>query len=252
MMFNKSNVVTFSKGQALLDLPNKQIFDLWCTYPAVKTCEWFKSLPTHSPTNPINRAVAFLNHYKNQGPSQYTTAKICPGIKNILLKSIVVHAPCDMDICVTNEVNPEGEYFPIVLASDVRLNSLPIATTTHCKEQFTSSKSKVFTDHVNLKIDTRIVLQSKNINPIFMQPIYHNPNAPWRVAPAAFDADNRNFSTIIFNAFLPIDTKPFSIKKGDALFYIYFDEPINLVDKEYPTTSMFKDKFFKPGTSVIK
>lgn len=266
-MFNKRNKVyyTINKFKNLDEVTSEEWLNLWTDYPSMKSCEWFKSMPQKvGKKTKLNHAQAAilslrqkLNPFDNHS---HNTVRACPGIKNVLMNSMLIKSPCDIDVAITDEIGEYGTGLPLgndgkkpyaamLYFSDDRLRE---SINMHPTSQWTSEKSNILKGYINLKINTGIKLHCKNNDPIFIQPTFHNPAAPWIVIPGAFDSSNRTSVSLIFNVFIKEDTKPFSIKAGDALFYVYFNTPIKLIKLDKVPTGVFKKFFNHAGKPLTK
>ena len=261
-MFNKRNKVYYSISRTtsnkfpIDEVETDAAFNMWAEYPAIKSCDWLMNMPPRSNMNTkLNRAqqlVLGLRKGLNFDQSfNYNTIKICQAIKSILINSIVVKSACDIDVYIADVKGENGEDIKAAqcMASDMRIMRSMMG---HPPALFTHKNSSVLKNYVNLKIDTHINLHCKKSGPIFLQPMFHNPDAPWKVIPAHFIDSNKSFCRLVFNVMIPEDTKPFSIKAGDALFYVFFNEPIELIPSDKVLTTSFKTKFNKPATTITK
>lgn len=234
----------------LNDIDVKDWFALWADYPAAKSSEWYKSIPTKLEFAGLNEAETYIESRKRgMKMSYFGSVKLCPTIKNVLTNSLVIKAPCDIDCAVAPHgvMNGVKESFLKVVAAEDKLR----ATRGHSRVQYTSKTSPLFRDMLNLKIDTDMTLYcDEGIEPVFMQPVYHNPKAPWIVMPGQFKAPLNKMANIIFNALVPEDTKPFRIRAGEALFYVYFGETVKLIPSDKPRDVKFRRHAYSPIQTV--
>lgn len=227
-------------------VPTKDWFDLWCDYPAMKTCEWYKGMEKKRKMKGLNAARTYIETSKESTKPQwyFSNVKSCPNITNFLSHCMVVKAATDFDFAVASQAMVRGEREPFMKAvsADDHVHVAP----PHPRVQFTSTKSNLFKDKLNVKIDTDVVLFcDKDIKPVFMQPVYHNPNAPWTVLPGQFYNPQNTYANIIFNAVVDEGVSDFSVKAGDALFYVYFGERVKMVPIESYTESKLRQKFYR-------
>ena len=233
-----------------LPITPQEWFQLWTDYSAASTSSWFKSLPSFTSTS-FNKAVDRVNDMiRGVPPDQLgthsATIKRCPNVVEYLSRCLVIKSPCDIDFALT-----DAKYYNLVLHDKVFTtvfseSRMPV-TDTHPPMQYTSKESSMFKDHVNLKLHTGIHLVCpKDINPVFQQPFYHSPNAPFKVIPGVFKEPHKRYASLIWNVFIPVENESFSIKKGDALFYVYFNSRVKFKYDSNYRQSFFGAKFNKP------
>lgn len=266
-IYEDPNVVHYSVDQYFTNsLSVDDYFDLWCDYPASKTCTWLKEMPImkdnmkkgfvaeknvnlakldaeYRDYRASNNLPQLDGHIKNY--AHFSTAKLCPNIVNILSQSVAVKAPVDIHVSVIKypKVEPKAHH---VFVDD----KFPY-TQPHGRVQFTTEKSSVFTNMVNLKIEIGINLHChKDTVVTFTQPLYHNDKVPYTVIPGMFTYPLNGFAGLIFNALMPEDTEDFIIKSGDVLFYATFNRKVKLIKTDNPRNKQIKKTLYKASETV--
>lgn len=233
------------------DIPLTTWFDMWCEYPAIKSCDWYKSMPKETKYQGLNRAVARIRDIMDNQSDHtlFSTVRQCPNIKDVMINSLLVKAPCDIDCAVADQGMLEDEPQPWLLYTPSDFNMPTMAP--HSRTQFTCERSPLFKDHFNLKIDTQLVLRCPDgVEPSFAQPIYHNPNAPWKVLQGQFTKPLNKHVRLIFNAMVHESVREFSIKKGDALMYLFFGKKVDMEPVASVGNSLFRDRFGRRPTTT--
>ena len=210
-----------------------EMFYIWCDYPAAKTSNWFRKMPKRIPDERRPAKIVADNirqGFKERLGLVNTSIKTCPGIKDLLVQTLVVKAPCDIDVL---RVTPEevglkdGRPENILLA--VPASEYIVFQEGHTQSQFTHDADPTFKDHLNLKLDSRLsLICPKDVDVTFMQPLFHNPNAPWKIIPGTFKFPQNKLVGLLLNAFVPSKIKSFRINYGDALFYAMFSKPVKV------------------------
>lgn len=248
------SVVQYLTDHKELGIPvtGPEWFDLWTDTSAIKTCNWFQSMANKT-AEKVNKAAVRVQNMKLGLPQHdldttQMTVRQCPTIVEYLSRCLVIKAPCDIDFALTDgsmyNLNLHDKVYTTMYA-DYRMP----AASSHPRMQYTGD-SEHFKDHVNIKIDTCIHLVCPpNIEPMFQQPIYHNPNAPFKIVPGVFKEPYKRYASLIWNVMVPMTVEEFSIKKGDALLYVYFNDRVKF---EYSTErqAFFKDRFYKPMSLI--
>jgi hypothetical protein len=225
-------------------------FDLWTDTSAMQSSNWFQSMSNKvidTKNVAVSRVQSMIrgDRYTNES---FLTARRCPTIIEYMSRCLVVKAPCDIDFAITDGflygLELHDKVYTVVPADE----RIPL-TAPHPKTQYTG-KSEHFKDHINIKLDTLIkFVCPPNIEAMFQQPIYHNPNAPFKVIPGVFTEPYKRYAALIWNVMVPDTVEEFSIKKGDALFYVYFNDRVMFEYTKEPQ-GFFKDRFNKPQSLI--
>ena len=266
-IYKNKDVVHFSNYQSHIhQISNEDYFNLWCDFPAMKTCDWFKSIPLnkdvmrqgHVARKNVNLAKldAMYRNFRAQNslPSDeghitnttyIATARMCPAIVNTLAQSIAVKAPVDIHVSVVHSTDSEPKVHHVF--TDHRFGY----THGHSRLQFTSDRNKLLNGFVNFKIETGLSLHChKDTTIIFSQPVFHNPSVPYTVIPGSFTYPINGMAPIIFNAFMPEDTKDFIIRRGEVLFYITFNKKVKLLPTSDPKNRTLKTTLYKARQTI--
>lgn len=235
------------------DFTDQEWLNFWTQYPAIKHNSWYNSLPNR--THEIfNRAKTKIDFIKARSVGvcntsmEYSgnTARLCPNIREFLARCMVLRAPMDM-------------HFSRVSAKFVGLHGIDVVyemvaaepdmlrVDTHDPIQYTSDACNTFKDHTNIKLDTGLVFNlPKNMQCMFLQPFYDNPDAPFQVIQGVFTEPLNHGAHIIWNVMVNNKkVEDFIIKKGDALMYVYIPERVKFVKAKKPF-GIVKTQFNKP------
>ena len=120
----------------------------------------------------------------------------------------------------------------------------------HPKEQFCHSESSQIDGYSNLKINTGIHLDMPDhVTAVQHQPVFHNIKLPMTVIPGQFIYPINKGSSIIPNFFIRDDQEDFILRKGDALVYITFSEPVKFEPSQEGSDILVKFAFDQPQLS---
>jgi hypothetical protein len=266
-VYEDPNVVHYSvEPHFAAHFSTEDYFNMWCDYPASKTCSWLKEMPTmkdkmnkgmiaEKNVNLAKLDAKYRDIYAQNNIPQpqdhvksyahFSTAKMCPNIINVLSQSVAIKAPVDIHVSVVKHPNTEPK------AHHVFVDDKFMYTHPHGRVQYTTEKSPVFTKMVNLKIETGINLHChKDTVVMFTQPLYHNDTAPYTVVPGMFTYPLNGFSGLIFNVLMPEDTEDFIIRSGDVLFYATFSKKVKLAKTDDRKNRQIKKTLYKASETV--
>lgn len=239
--------VTYDNGKSPYEyeFTADEWFNLWVQYPAIKHNSWYNSLGNRT-GHIFNRARATIEGSKNP---VWSTARICPNIREFLTRCMVIRAPMDMHFARTegHMVGHDGHDIAYYMETSDALWK----PNAHHPIQFRSETNHTFHDHVNFKIETGIRLDlPKGMQCMFLQPFYDNPNAPFKVAQGLFvEPYNHNASLIVNWMINKNEVVDFIVKKGDALMYVYLPERVKFVEHN-GRQGFIKTQFAKPKNLV--
>lgn len=170
--------------------------------------------------------------------SSYTTAKFCPGIKDLLKNSYLIKLPFDCHITL----NHEGEFFWNSPSEEYHFN-----ISSHRVEQFyTEGSSTLFNNRINIKFELPIYL-SGDSSFIFLQPSYHN-EVPWEIVNGVMSSENAKFMKLNIVTFFPRPAPGkfdhHFIKAGTVLSYIWFPQTTKFIFDKNISNNRFKKTFF--------
>jgi hypothetical protein len=249
---------------------DEDLFEIWTNKTALKTSKWWKDLEL-SKYGIRNMAVRLLESYKEQlgnpNPSESPTAgltiKACPPVKELLSRSLVITAPCDIHFAsMTSDDMPKHvpqqnskphqkvTYWAIEWA-DPRFSNSNIGG--HVPEQYTSDNTKTFKNMSNVKITTNLVLSLPDgWSSCFMSPFFDRPDAPFVQIPGVHTGGLAKSINVIWNVMIPDTVKSFEIKAGDPMLYVLFsDRPRHFIPHPKPLQAqVLKRKMFSAATSV--
>lgn len=235
------------------DFTDQEWLNFWTQYPAIKHNNWYNSLPnrTHEIFNRAKAKIEFLKARRvgaNNTSVEFTvnTARLCPNIREFLARCMVIRAPMDMHFNRVSGklLNREGvDYVYDFVAAEPNMLQLDV----HDPIQFRSDACDTFHDHTNIKMNTGLAFNlPKNMQCMFLQPLYDNPDAPFQVIQGVFTEPLNHSAHIIWNVMVNNKkVEDFIIKKGDALMYVYFPERVKFVKAKKPF-ALVKTQFNKP------
>lgn len=251
----------------------KAMFDMWTNgaSTAIKNSSWWQGLEI-APTGLGNRAARMVSIFKQQlTPSSEPpeevgadlTIKACPPVKEILSRSLVISAPCDIHFAATTShdvpqlVNQQGSryYDPVPLweisYADPRMHNT--YGGSHPPMQYESKGSSAFKNMSNIKVETGIVLSLPDgWHSMFMSPFFDYPDSPWRHIPGIHSDGLAKSINVIWNVMVPNTVKSFEINAGDPMMYVVFsDRPGRFLPHPEPWKSLtYKRKMFSASTSM--
>lgn len=274
-------------------------FEAWATYPAMKSCDMIRKLPSHCTSGifqeePIVKTlkakykniakfnIELWKHMKSKmtdisseegklalqriltgGMSlKIKTVRMCPPIKDLLTQTLVIKCPVDMHFAKGINKDLYEGVLPLEehLKNDTAWHWTSPATHLHSRsdpfgeshptDQFCHGEDSQIKGWSNLKINTGLLLDMPDhITAVQHQPIFHNVNLPMKVIPGIFNFPTNKAAAVIPNFFIHKDQEDFMLKKGDALTYITFSEPVNLVADERGDDYLIKFAFDGPQLS---
>jgi len=199
---------------------------------------WFDSLPVLKQFRSIKNWMQ-EGLSKNISNSLPKTAKVCPGIKDLFKHTVLIKLPCD----VLLETFSDGRYTWATPNSDINLN-----ITSHPYFQYTSEKSNLFKDKLQIKFNLPVQLcGDKNLEVIFLNPYYHK-SQPYEIVPGYLKISSSKKSELPLNTFFPITDKVYHFKAGEIIAYMVVcgDEPKLLPLKKH--VKKFTNKVFLGDT----
>lgn len=274
-MKRKSNDVYYSimkgyiypYGTPLHHAPEEAIFNLWTggAATAMKNSAWWQGLKI-TPTGTDNRAKKIVEQNKKMLSADPQAAplsiKACPPVKEVLARSLVITAPCDIHFAATTSHDiPElviekgsRDHPPVPLWQYKFADPVMEATYggTHPPVQYESSTSSAFKNMTNLKIQTGIVLSLPDgWHSMMMGPFFDYPDSPWRHIPGIHYGGLAKSIHVIWNVMVPKGVKSFEINAGDPMAYVLFsDRPKRFIHHPEPWKAhTFKRKMFSAATS---
>ena len=235
------------------DFSAEEWFNFWAQYPAIKHNPWYNSLGNRT-HHVFNRAKAKVEKIKrdrlgmrnsNLNPT-VNTARLCPNIREFLTRCMVIRAPMDMHFAQVEGHIVGMHGHDVVYEMDIA-DTYAFDSDTHEPIQFRSDACGTFQDHVNIKVPTGIQLDMpKDMQCLFLQPFYDNPNAPFKVIQGVFTEPLNHAANLIWNVMVnKNEVEDFIIKKGDALMYLYFPERVKFV-KHDGKQGIIKTRWSKP------
>lgn len=183
-----------------------------------------------------------------QGASSLTVRQ-CPGIKELMTRSITIKAPCDIIIQFGNKALMEGKGdFQTLIADEGMVN-----IQSHHPSQWHSSISKhnIMKNKVNVKFLFPIQMYTDKAKPwVYTNPAYHT-NSPFEVLPGGIFGDYTKGQGLIINTVYNIneneDETIIKINQGDPIAYMVFPEKMKVKRTEKVLHGIFRPKF---GRSV--
>ena len=208
------------------DLHHDKLIEMYIKN-GMKSSSWFKNLPTYTDSPAKN----YWNHWKHTLSRLFNnelskedvdkeffadnpgnpTVKRCPGIKDLLSKSLVITSPCEMFIEVK-----DGEIF------STHVSAKHLATIHfHNERQFKYNGDNTFENLVNAKINIPILYRI-NSDIVMLPATYHNPSTDFIVAPGAISKKYSNLQELNVNTFINVkENKTIYIKEGEPLAYLW-------------------------------
>lgn len=154
--------------------------------------------------------------------NSYATAKVCPGIKDLLNNSYLIKTPVDIHLSIHED---NSFYWNVPSKSSSGLN-----ISSHSRDQFVSGD--LFKDKLNIKFELPVLLTTNNIPYAFFQPTYHT-NADWEVVPGVITGKHTRLQELNVNTLFPIPksgTEHYMIKAGTVLGYIWLPEKTKMIE----------------------
>ena len=228
------------------------LFELWTDRTASKSSKWWNDL-TLTPSGTTNRALQHVMAMKRslantekppERPRPATSIRACPPIGELLQRSLVITAPCDIHFASVSSHDyidmvmkshsrdyPPEEHW-IVKFADPRFNET--YSGMHFPPQYESENTTTFRNMTNVKIETGLTLSLPDgWHSMLMSPFFHNPDVPWQQIPGVHTGRLAGSVNLIWNVMVPRMVKSFEIKAGEAMMYVLFsDRPRRFVYSE--------------------
>jgi len=235
-----------------------KLFNTYFSYPALKSCDWFKAMTVLNPSLPEEytketseiKKSTFLNRFFesnmiNKKLFAVKTAKSCPAIIDHLNHCLVIKAPCEFEI----EFSEETIEYEISNSSLMSISHHPpVQYKPKQKSKSFKTKGNIFGDYLNTKIVFPFIFKTKKIPSTFMQPFFHNPDNGLQVVQGSFMKDFSKNHTFQINMFGKRNTNV-KIKKGEAIAYIWYPEKVKFARSSTPLSSPFMTAFGKVMTT---
>lgn len=250
------------------DFTQEFLFEIWTDKTASKSSKWWKDLKL-APNGTVNRALQQVSAYKRalsnpekppEKPKASTSIRACPPINELLQRSLVITAPCDIHFASVSSHDhvdmvmkehsrayPPEEHW-VAKFADSRFDG--VFTGGHDPFQYVSENTSTFRNMTNMKIETGLALSLPDgWHSMFMSPFFHTPEVPWQQIPGVHCGPLAGAVNVIWNVMVPRMVKSFEIKAGDPLMYVLFsDRPRRFVYDEEPRKgSLFKRHTFSAG-----
>ena len=274
------------------------IWEAWITYPAMKTCDMLRKLPSYCPhfieqdkdLVPLKKfknvarfnieAWKILKSRINPNASQREyekplhtlltggmeretrTLRRCPPVSDLLTQSLVVKCPTDLHFAKGTCEELYGGAVKVMEGMEDEIvwhwhsPAMNIASGMapwgehHPEFQFKYGEDSQIKGYTNLKINTGLSLEMPDhITCMQSAPIFHHIKAPFTVIPGIFNYPTNKNASIIPNFFIPYEQEDFTLKKGDALMYLTFSEPVKFELNEKGSDHLIKFAFDGPQLS---
>ena len=256
---NRTKEIKYYYGGSVNFEEDSKLFNTYFSYPALKTCDWFKAMSVLHPDLPENflkekSAINKKNILKrlteslaiNKKLFSVKTAKSCPAIIDHLNHCIVLKAPCEFEIKFGEE---DIEYE----VSNPELMSIayhpPVQYKPKAKSKSFKTKGNVFSEYVNAKIVFPFVFKTNKIPSTFMDPFFHNPETGLKVVQGSFMKEYAKNHTFQVNTFGKRNTIV-RFKKDDPIAYIWYPEKVSFVRSNKPLSTPIMTSFEKVMTTA--
>ena len=214
---------------------------------SLRSSKWFKALPANTSTHVLGRYIPSMSKllgFIHRGclvdkdptccdalGASFSTAKTCPGLKNILEECIIVKSPCDILITV----DERGSW-----VYNIPSSYLIEIVEDHGPEQFgypfQDEDLKLLENRRVIKFKLPIHVSTDGGSFIHLDPQMHNSKSPLSVVNGVISPPATKVSSlnIITTYELPPkgETTTISISKGDALAYLWGGKKLKLSPKE--------------------
>ena len=146
--------------------------------------------------------------------SNNMTAKVCPGIGELIKNCIVVKSPVDIHL----SIHQDGRFLANVPAKSGDIVSI----LDHSREQF-NSKNLDLSNKISIKISFPLLWKPAH-DTIFLQPQYHN-RIPFEIMNGLVKKNTTNSLQVTTLIDLPEEgTEHHFIKRGTALCYLWSEK----------------------------
>jgi hypothetical protein len=178
----------------------------------------WKSLVSKFRQNIISQEDIENEFFPNRGNPGLATVKKCPGISDLLAKSLVITAPCEMYIEVRNKE---------ISSTHVIANKL-VTLDWHPTSQYQREGNNTFDDVLNIKFVFPILFRMNSYVCLF-PPTYHNPKANFEVACGVINEKYTRIHDLNVSIFIDAsEDKDIHIKEGQALGYFWNQNSIKI------------------------
>jgi len=227
---------------------------------------WFKSLRIFVNSEAKN-IVDYIRGYKIKyqsgqinskqyqdivaGAASSLTVRQCPGIKELMNRSLIIKSPCDILIEIDNNQlreNLGNSPIDVNIADPTMINIV-----SHHPSQWHSpiDKHNVMKNKLNVKFVFPVNMYSEKNKPwIFTNPAYHH-NSQLDVLPGGIFGSYTRGQGLIINTVYNIkdneDKTLIKINQGDPIAYMVFPEKMKIKRTEKTLFGLFRTKF---GQSV--
>ena len=169
------------------------------------------------------RALLSREEQVSGSPAFDVNIKSCPAVNDVLFNSFLIKAPCDLAFSITKD----GEF-----NYDCACNLFKIES--HHISQFHTEKNNVFEGLMNIKFMFPVLIRTKEVPLMYLQPMYHN-NSPFMVVNGTIAGKYTKSQPLNLNVMveIPKTSVPvsYSIKKGDILAYLWSPHKLELLHK---------------------
>ena len=169
-----------------------------------------------------------------------STVKFCPAFPGLFNRIFLIKTPLDIHLTLSRN---GGLYWNMPQNFGPQL----IEISNHHSRQFTSSKSNLFNDMINIKFAMHLNIGTEKKMPyMFLPPMYHN-NVPWTVLQGVVEKEHTTSQPLNLNTMFPLpedETKDYYIQEGTVLAYLFTMEPSELKMSEHVLMPKYKTKFF--------
>jgi hypothetical protein len=261
---------------AIKDCPTFRKMPSYSEFTKFQLSEELRST-LRSTNNVAKRQVELFKFFKNKFPkmnyfemlrnivgqteeTDVKTMRACPNIKNLLTQTIVIKAPIDLHFskCTIDDIYnvPSGISGKETAWTWASTNHFLASRSNffgdrHSKDQFCYGTGSQFEGYSNVKVPTGIQLElPDDITAIQHAPFYHKINSPLKVLSGIFIYPQNKHVAIIGNFLIKDDEKDFTIKKGEALFYLTFNNNVKLKKNEKGSDAMIKYNIDTPQMSL--
>jgi hypothetical protein len=219
----------------------ENLIDEFVEQGGTSSCPFMRGLKAFSSMSPVKKYSEIKERFwrgelspdeiSREFTQKTSTAKVCPGIRDLMNNAIVVKAPCDMHISVT----PEGRFMANVVNDEI------ISFNSHDRQQFQGTEID-YSDKINLKFEMELMFKPQ-CDMIYLQPMYHG-NVPFTVMNGVIKKGTTQPLNI--NTLFDIPKEGIQhhyIKKGTALCYFWSTDKMKI--KLKPHNSLKKQMQLK-------
>lgn len=153
------------------------------------------------------------------------TAKTCPAIgKGLLDKTYLLKTPVDIQFYIDSQGKVVVQPF-----SDL------IKVSSHSTQQFHINENNPFERMINFKFELPIIIDTKGLSYMFLQPQFHKQKYPFQVVNGVIEGDYTRRMSLNINTVFKVPEEgeqTFFIRRGTVLSYLWLPEQTKLKHSE--------------------